>query len=204
MAPSGGVPSGAPTASSPAAAGSPPSDATAASAPSKRPAGPRFVFVGVRHLSRAVATDAERHSPWVFGSGAILVAFLLGWLASIILAFRHAPLLHARGRVLQFFAPGSVFWALAIMVAVGLLATGHRLEPVTARRSDSRGVLPMALFLAAGVVGLSALIDFLVELTSFSSGVDAAFSSLVGYAAAMPLAAASAWWALKETGRIHA
>ena len=59
----------------------------------------------------------------------------------------------------------------------------------------------VALFLAACAVGLSASIDLLIELTSFGGGIDAAFSALIGYAAVLPIAAATAWWALQETGK---
>jgi hypothetical protein len=92
---------------------------------------------------------------------------------------------------------------VGIALAVALLSIGHRLDPDTAKRSDSGGLLPIALFLAAAVVALSALIDFLIELTTFGRGIDVAFSTLIGYAAVLPIAIATAWWALKETGRVH-
>jgi hypothetical protein len=154
-------------------------------------------------LAKAATADADHHSPWILTSGAILVAFVVAWLSSIIRAFRHAPGLPGRDRVLEFFSPGSIVWAIAIVVAVILLSMGHHLEPVTAKRSDTAGLLPVGLFLAACIVGLSAFIDFLVELTTFGNGVNAAFAGFIQYAAVLPIAAATAWWALKETGRIH-
>jgi len=157
---------------------------------------------GVMGLARAAARDVEDHSPWVLASGAILVTFSLGWVAAILLAFRHQPGLTGRDRVVQFFAPGSLIWALAIVLAVSLLSVGHRLDPIAARKSDTGESLPLALFLAAGVVGVSAVIDLLVELTSFGSGIDVALSSLIGYAAVLPIAAATGWWALKESGKL--
>jgi hypothetical protein len=134
-------------------------------------------------------------------SGAILVAFVLDWFASIVAAFRHAHGFTGRARALQFFAPGSLTWAALVVLAVALLALGHRNDPPAARRADLGERLPIGLFLAACAVGLSASIDLLIELTSFGGGIDAAFSALIGYAAVLPIAAATAWWALQETGK---
>jgi hypothetical protein len=111
-------------------------------------------------------------------------------------AFRHAPGLTGRDRALQFFAPGSLTWALLVVLAVALLSLGHRNNPTAARRADLGELLPVGLFLAACTVGLSASVDLLIELTRFGSGIDAAFSALIGYAAVLPIATATAWWAL--------
>lgn len=135
------------------------------------------------------------HSPWVLGAVAILVAFATVWFADLVLAFRHAPGITSQDRVLQFFAPGSIDWGVAILLAVCLVAAGRRFDLGTAARSTLHDALSLGLFLAAGVVGASAAIDLLVELTNFGHGIDAALSGLISYAAVLPLASVSAWWA---------
>ncbi len=174
-----------PPPSSPGEASTHPSSGSGAPAP--RPSGPTAFKAGVRHL--------KGRSPWVLGAAAILVAFAASWFADVVLAFRHAPGATSQDRVLQFFAPGSIDWGVAILLAVCLLAAGRRFDLGTAASSVLNDALSLTLFLAAGAVGVSAAIDLLVELTNFGHGIDAALSGLVSYAAVLPLASVSAWWA---------
>ena len=60
---------------------------------------------------------------------AILVAFALRWLVGILLAFRHAPGYTTRDRILQFFEPGSLSWALAILLALTLITIARKFDP---------------------------------------------------------------------------
>jgi hypothetical protein len=139
--------------------------------------------------------DLKLRSPWVLASAAIVVAFAVSWLASILLAFRHDPFETGQDRVLQFFSPGSDVWAVAIVVAVGLLAAGRRFDARATAPGGIDDVMPTALLLAALAVALSASIDVLVELTNFGHGVDGALAGLLGYLAAVPVGVAAAWWA---------
>jgi hypothetical protein len=140
------------------------------------------------------------HSPWALASATIVVAFVVAWFAGVVLSFRHASGLSGRDRVLQFFEPASFQWSVAILVALVLWVVGRRLDPAPhpAPKSRLRELLPMALFLAAAAVGISATIDALVELTAFGNGIDAAFSGLIDYLAILLIGAATAWWAFRE------
>ena len=142
---------------------------------------------GVRHL--------KGRSPWVLGAAAILVAFATNWFADVVLAFRHAPGTTSQDRVMQFFAPGSIDWGVAVLLGVCLVAAGRRFDLGTAAPGLLNHALSLGLFVAAAAVGTSAAIDLLVELTNFGHGIDAALSGLVSYAAVLPLAAVSTWWA---------
>jgi hypothetical protein len=142
---------------------------------------------GVRHL--------KGHSPWVLGAVAILVAFATSWFADLVLAFRHAPGSTSQDRVMQFFAPGSIDWGIAVLLGVCLVAGGRRFDLSSAAPGVVNDGVSLGLMLAAGAVGVSATIDLLVELTNFGHGIDAALSGLVGYAAVLPLAGVSVWWA---------
>lgn len=139
--------------------------------------------------------DLKQRSPWVLASAAILLAFAATWLASVLLAFRHDPFETGQERVLQFFSPGSIVWAVAIVVAVGLLAAGRRFDMAATAAGGINDAMPTALLLAACVVSVSSAIDVLVELTNFGHGVDAALAGLLGYLAALPVGLAAAWWA---------
>jgi hypothetical protein len=123
------------------------------------------------------------------------VAVVLTWLASALLAFRHSPGMTSQERVMQFFAPGALDWGVAVLLGVALLAAGRRFDMRMAGPDGVRDAISLGLCLMALAVGVSAAIDVLVELTNFGHGLDAAFSGLLGHAAALPLAAVSAWWA---------
>ena len=142
---------------------------------------------GVRHL--------KGHSPWVLAAVSILVAFATSWFADLVLAFRHAPGSTSQDRVMQFFAPGSIEWGVAVLLGVCLIAAGRRFDLSSRAPSVLNDGVSVGLMLAAGAVGVSATIDLLVELTNFGHGIDAALSGLVSYAAVLPVAGVSAWWA---------
>lgn len=154
--------------------------------------------------------SVQRVSAWILGSAAIVVALAGAWLSSLLSAFRHDPGLPSQDRVLQLFSVGNITWGVIVLVAVALVSAGRRFDPdvavATAGPSGHRltRLMPTALFFAACSVGGSAVIDFLTELTDFGHGVDAALSGLVGYAAAIPLAAAAAWWAHQMHGSLSA
>jgi hypothetical protein len=128
-------------------------------------------------------------------ASAILVAFAVSWLSAILQSLRHAPGVHSQYRVFEFFSPGSVDWAVWILVAVALVAVGRRLAVETPAGSPAHRAIVLLLLAAATAVGLSAVIDVLVELTNFGNGIDDALSGLVSYLAVIPLAAAAGWWA---------
>jgi multisubunit Na+/H+ antiporter MnhF subunit len=142
---------------------------------------------GVSHLTH--------RSPWVLGAGSVLVAVALTWLASALLAFRHAPGMTSQERVMQFFSPGALDWGVAVLLGVALLAAGRRFDMRMAGPDALRDAASLGLCLMALAVGVSAAIDVLVELTNFGHGVDVAFAGLIAHAAALPLAAVAAWWA---------
>ena len=54
---------------------------------------------------------------------------------------------------------------------------------------------------SAIAVGVSALINFVVELTNFGNGVNSAFGGLLAYLAVLPVAAVAAWWVHAERSR---
>jgi hypothetical protein len=139
-------------------------------------------------------------SPWLLGATALLAAFVLSWLATVIEAFRHIPGQTGQNRVLQFFGLGTVGWAGIILLGVALMAAGRRFE-LTSAAGPLQNVVAAALFVAAAIVGISALIDILVELANFGHGIAQALSGLVGYLAALPVAAATGWWAYRLWAR---
>ena len=140
-------------------------------------------------------SELTHRSPWVLGAGAVLVAVVLTWLASALLAFRHAPGTTSQERVMQFFSPGALDWGVAVLFGVALLAAGRRFDMRMAGPDALRDAVSLGLCLMALAIGVSAAIDVLVELTNFGHGIDAAFSGLIAHAAALPLAAVAAWWA---------
>jgi hypothetical protein len=154
-------------------------------------------FAAAAGLGRRALREIGAHSPWVLASAAVLLLFGVGWLASILTAFRHDPGLAGRDRLLALFAPGSMQWALAIVLAVALLAAGRRFGEGSAGVLPLDEMLPSGLLLASVAVGASAAIDLLIELTNFGNGIDAALAGFIGYGAVLPLAAVSAWWAYR-------
>jgi hypothetical protein len=145
--------------------------------------------------------EFQQQSHWVLGSAAILLAFGLEWFAGILLSFRHLPGLTGRERILQFFEPGQLIWAVAILLALSLLVVGRRLGPAPSRKSRVADLLPTGLLLAGASVALSALVGVLVDISDFGNGIDAAFSGLITYLAISGIGAAATWWAFKEMGR---
>ena len=142
--------------------------------------------------------EVRAHSVWFLGSAAILVAFTLAWFAGILLSFRHAPGFTGRERILQFFQPASLTWALAVLVALTLFALGRRFDPPPPEKSWAVEFLPIGLFLAGASVVVSSFIGVLVEISNFGNGIDAAFAGLIGYVAILGIGAAATWWAFKE------
>jgi hypothetical protein len=161
---------------------------------SRRPA----LAVAGAAAAKAALTELREQSAWVLGAAAILVAFAIGWLVGILLTFRHAPGLTARDRILQFFEPGSLSWALALLLALTLVTIARKFDPAPARRSGIHELLPAGLFVAAVAVVVSSVIGILVELTNFGHGIDAAFAALIGYVAVLLAGAAATWWAYLE------
>ena len=182
------------------AATPPPSEGAAdatSGAPEGRSRGAGLAVAGTA-AAKAALTELREQSAWVLGAAAILVAFAIGWLVGILLAFRHAPGYTARDRILQFFEPGSLSWALAILLALTLITIARKFDPAPARRSGIHELLPAGLFVAGAAVVVSSVIGILVELTNFGHGIDAAFAALIGYVAVLLVGAAATWWALLE------
>lgn len=134
-------------------------------------------------------------SVWLLGAGAILVAFIITWMANVIEAFRHGPGIDSQYRIMQFFSPGSIDWGVGILLAVALLAVGRHLDPPKSEGAGHHSLITLAAFLAAGAVAASAVIDVLVELTNFGNGIDDALAGLISYLAVIPLGLVAAWWA---------
>jgi hypothetical protein len=160
-----------------------------------RPGRHRSPVGGGTTALKAGVSDLTRRSPWVLGAGAVLLAVVLTWLASALLAFRHAPGTTSQERVMQFFAPGALDWGVAVLLGVALLAAGRRFDMRMSGPDAVRDAVSLGLCLMALAVGVSAAIDILVELTNFGHGIDVAFAGLLAHAAALPLAAVAAWWA---------
>jgi hypothetical protein len=144
---------------------------------------------------KAGVSDLTHRSPWVLSAGAVLVALVLTWLASALLAFRHSPGITSQERVIQFFAPGALDWGVAVLLGVALLSAGRRFDMRMAGPDGLRDGVSLGLCLMALAIGVSAAIDVLVELTNFGHGIDVALAGLLAHAAALPLAAVAAWWA---------
>jgi hypothetical protein len=145
---------------------------------------------------------------------AILVAFFVAWFAGIILSFQHLAGFTGRHRILQFFEPGTRFWGVAVLVALGLLGVGRRFGPVPrlnpapppaegAKNGHARlaELLPIGLVVAGAGVTVSAFVGVLVELSNFGNGIDSSFSGLINYLGIMVLGLAGTWWAFRETVR---
>jgi multisubunit Na+/H+ antiporter MnhF subunit len=191
-------PSEADTTTSMPGRGSRPDDGGAGSASSShhwRPGRHRSSVGGGTTALKSGVSDLTNRSPWVLGAGAALVALVLTWLASALLAFRHAPGTTSQERVMQFFAPGALDWGVAVLFGVALLAAGRRFDMRMTGPDAVRDAVSLGLCLMALAVGVSAAIDVLVELTNFGHGIDVAFAGLLAHAAALPLAAVAAWWA---------
>ena len=200
----------------PAAAGPPPDSAgappgaTAGAPPPPLPPPPpppppgppphRVALAAGTAAAKSAFKEVKAHSPWVLASATIVIAFVVDWFAGIVLSFRHAPGLSGRARILQFFSPGTLAWAIAVLVGLALWVIGRRFDPVPPPKSRLSELIPVGLFLAAAVVAVSALIGVLVELSDFGNGIDAAFSGLIGYLSVFGIAAAAVWWAFKEIG----
>jgi len=168
---------------------------SASSAHHWRPGRHRSTAGGGTTALKAGVTDLTRRSPWVLGAGAVLAAVVLTWFASALLAFRHSPGTTSQERVIQFFAPGALDWGVAVLFGVALLAAGRRFDMRMAGPDSLRDAVSLGLCLMALAVGVSAVIDVLVELTNFGHGIDVALSGLLAHAATVPLAAVAAWWA---------
>jgi hypothetical protein len=176
----------------------------------------RHPLAGGSAAAKAMVHEVSGISAWMLASAAILVAFVVAWFAGILLSFRHQAGLTARERILEFFAPGTLAWAIAVLLALALFEVGRRSDPIppadpTETVSDAQRrkkrfteLLPFGLFLAAAAVTVSAFVGVLVELTNFGNGIDQAFSSLISYLALVILGGAATWLAFKETGKTSA
>jgi len=134
----------------------------------------------------------------MLAAGGILLVFAADWFASILYAFQHDRGLTGQTRVLTFFGPGTITWAIAVALGVALVAAGRRFELAASAPGWLNDRVPAGLFVAACVVGISAAINVLVEFANFGHGIDRAIVGLIQYGAVIPLAAATALWARKE------
>jgi hypothetical protein len=144
-----------------------------------------------------IATDLRRlvESPWLLPAAAILLALALNWLGSLIFAFEHpAVSIDARDRILRALAPGSIEWAVVLLLCAALLRIASAGADDDAGRVWRRRLLS-GTFVASCAVGGAAAIDFIVYLTLVGRGPDSALSSALLQLAAVPVAGAAAWWA---------
>jgi hypothetical protein len=147
-----------------------------------------------------MAKDLAKEAPWALVASAIVVAFAVDWFANILSSLRHQPGLNGVDRIATFFSPGTILWALAVVLALALLDLGRRFDPTPAHPSKLRDLLPGVVFLAAAIVVVSAVIGLFAELTNFGNGIDSAFSAIVQYLAVLAIGAPAVWWAIKESG----
>ncbi len=148
--------------------------------------------------ARAAITELREQSAWVLGAAAILVAFALAWLMGILQAFQHGQGYGARDRVLVFFEPATLSWALAILLALTLITIARKFEAAPSRSARLHEVVPAGLFLAGAAVMGSSVVGILVELSNFGNGIDAAFAGLLKYVAVLLIGTAATWWAFLE------
>jgi hypothetical protein len=160
----------------------------------------RLVATG-KSVGSSAAKELRKQSPWLLASAAVLGAFAIAWFAGILLSFRHQPGFTGRERVLQFFEPGALIWALSILVGMALFAVGRQVDPNLEQKSPLVIWLPTGFLLAGVAVMVSAAVGVLVELTNFGNGIDAAISQLIGYLAVFGIGAAATWWAYREMRR---
>lgn len=160
----------------------------------------------------SVDLQALVSSPSLAGATAILVALLLTWIAALIATVQHFPGIGGRARVLRFFAPGQVLWALALLLGVALLVlAGRRVSSGESGGPGSAGsvsatpgakprdlvsLLLTVFFFAACAVGAASLVNAIVELTFAGDSINAAFNGFLQDLAALPIAAGAALWAL--------
>jgi hypothetical protein len=139
-------------------------------------------------------------APPVAGAAAILLGLALFWLGAIINSFQHFPGLSARARLVRFFEPGEIQWALALVVAVGLLALARRERSEhgggSAKTATMTTTLLMVAFYASAAVAAAAAINVVVELTFLGDSPDLAGSAVFQALAAIPIAGAAGWWAM--------
>jgi hypothetical protein len=150
-----------------------------------------------------MAKDLAKEAPWALAPAAIVLAFAVDWFANILSSLRHEPGLSGVERITIFFSPGTILWAIAVVLALALLDLGRRFDPAPAHASKLRDLLPGMLFLAAAIVVVSAVIGLFAELANFGNGIDNAFSALVQYLAVLAIGVPAVWWAIKESGHTH-
>jgi hypothetical protein len=212
VGPAAGAAAGVAAADSPGE-GTAPSAATGAHqqehAPHKSP------FAAGSAATRSALHEITEISSWMLATAVILVAFVVAWFTGILLSFRHAAGLTGRGRVLQFFEPGTLFWGVTVLLALALFELGHRFDPLPAadpgetpssahvRRSRLAQSLPLGLLGAGAAVCLSAFVGVLIELSNFGNGIDSAFAGLINYLAVLVLGGAAIVWSLKVIARSH-
>lgn len=185
---------------------SPPYDPSGTGPVAESPTGtslPKLPFSAGSAAAMEMAKDLAKEAPWALAATAIVVAFGVDWFANIMSSLRHSPGLNGVDRIKLFFSPGSIEWALAIVLALALLDLGRKFDPVPAQPSKLRDLLPGVLFLAAAVVVVSAVIGLFAELTNFGNGIDLAFSAIVEYLAVLAIGVPAVWWAIKESGHTH-
>lgn len=143
--------------------------------------------------ARGMAPNQLTDSLYLLGAGAILVAFVLGWVDAVLLAVRHQPGLTAQDRALGLFSIGTVVWAVILLLGTALVAVGRRLDMSVSPRAAE--LVLTGLILASALTVAAAVFAILVDLTNFGHGIDAAFSDIMARLAAGPVAAAAGWWA---------
>ncbi len=144
-------------------------------------------------------SDLLRTAPLTVASLAISLAVVVSWLAAFLLAIGTGGL-NGRERWIQFFSPGDVPFAIAMVVAV-LLAATQRQRASEAEAAPAATALLVAVIIA-GAIGVAALLGGIVELTVANQRAVAKLGQLIDGLAPIPIVAAAMMWGLRA--RTHA
>lgn len=134
---------------------------------------------------------------WLLGAAGILVAYAAAWLGAVLTAVGHQPGLSGQDRVLELIGPGSVEWAVILLVGLGLTA-GARHVAADRTSGPLRHLVVTTMLVATAAVAGAALLGAVVELADFGHGVDRAFTGIVDRLGALAVAGPALWWARQE------
>lgn len=150
-------------------------------------------------LAQRSAPLLAASSPFVLAGAAVVVAFALGGLYSLLVALRHQPGLTGQQRALDLFSSGSLEWAAILLFATGLVAARRPSRP----EEPVAGVVLTGLVVSAVLATLALGCGLFVELTNFGQGIDAAFAGIIARLAAVPITLVAGWWAWQQREELH-
>jgi hypothetical protein len=156
--------------------------------------------------------EAMTH-PWLLGSAALTVTFLLVAIGDILSTFQKQDSVRKHGvdvagllslkinglggrdRVLQFFDFAQPVWGLLLLVAIALLVFGPKITGA-GESATTRRLLVDVIFVASAVIVVGGVVDAIIYITYLGQSFTLGFHGLVESLGGSVIGLASGYWAM--------